>query len=186
MAEATAQESGNQQPGATPAANGATPDAGNQQGATPADFDSWLNGQDEAIKGLVNGRLTNLSSALDTERGDRKEIQRQLTALKAEGDPAALKTQIATLQATLDEQTARNEFAEDAHAQGVTNIRLAYLAAKDADLLGKKNLWDELKKQSPELFAKKATPPAAAGNGSGAQPAGALTMNDLIRGVRAA
>lgn len=172
----------------TTATNPATP-AGETpagQGGTPETFEGWLGKQNEATKALLETHTGGLKSSLESERNDRKEVQRQLNALKAEGDPAALKTQLATLQATLDEQTARNEFAEEAHTQGVTNIRLAYLAAKDAELLGKRNLWDELKRQSPELFAKKVAPPAAAGTGSGTSPSGALTMNDLLRGVRAA
>lgn len=163
----------------TPA--GGTP-AG-QEGGTPETFEGWLGKQDEATRALLEKHTGGLKSSLESERTDRREIQRQLTALKAEGDPVALKTQLATLQATLAEQEARNGFAEEAHAQGVTNIRLAYLAARDADLLGKKSMWDELKKSSPELFAKKVASPAGAGNGSGATPSVAPTMNDFLRGI---
>lgn len=177
---------GNQQQGATPAASGATPDAGNQPGATPADFDAWLAGQDDAVKGVVGKGLSKLSTALESERGDRKAVVAQLKALQAEGDPAKQKQQIAELQATLAEQTVRNEFAEEAHAQGVTNIRLAYLAAKDGELLGKPKLWEKLKESSPELFQKKVVGAGNAGHGSGAQPGGAPTMNDFIRGYRGA
>ena len=176
-------EEGNseQQQGATPAAKGATPDAENQQGVTPVDFDSWLGGQDEAVKGLVNGRLTNLASALETERNDRKELQRQLTSLQKIGNPTELKSELEKVQASLTAQEERNAFNEAAHAQGVTNLRLAYLAAKDAQLLGKKTLWDDLKGANPELF-RKTVAPTGAGNGSGARPSAALTMNELLRG----
>lgn len=151
------------------------------ESGTQETFDGWLGKQDATIKGLVDSHVGGLKSALESERTDRKEVQRQLNALKAIGDPTELQGKVAQLQATLDEQTVRNEFAEDAHTKGVTNIKLAYLAAKDAGLLGKKDCWENLQTLAPELFQKKTAPPAAAGTGSGAQPNAAPTMNDFLR-----
>lgn len=179
VTEAT-QGTGAQQQGATPAASGATPEAGSQQGATPADFDSWLDRQGEDVKSLISTRMATLTTTLESERNDRKSVVAQLKAIQAEGDPKELKTKVATLEATLAEQATRNEFAEGAVSQGVTNIRLAYLAAKDADLLGKKDLWEQLKAKSPELFRKAV--PGNAGAGSGAAPAAGVSMNQLLRG----
>lgn len=163
---------GTQQQGETPAAKGGTPET----------FEGWLEAQETGIKELVNKHVGGLKNALETERNDRKSVAAQLKALQAEGDPAKQKQQIAELQAAVAEQTARNEFAEEAVGQGVSNIKLAYLAAKDAELLGKKDLWEKLKAQAPELFRKPA--PGNAGSGSGAQPNAAPTMNELLRGAR--
>lgn len=153
-----------------------------EAGETPETFDGWLGKQDEATRALIDKHTSGLKSSLDTERADRKSLAAQLRALQSEGDPVALRAQLSEVQATLAEQEARATFAEEAHAQGVANIKLAYLAAKDAGVLGKREQWARLSEIAPELFAKKGAPPAAAGHGSGASPTGAPTMNDFIRG----
>lgn len=163
---------GSQPPGGTPAAEGGTPET----------FDGWLGKQEANVKALVDAHVGGLKSALETERNDRKSITAQLKALQAEGDPARQKQQIAELQASLAEQAARNKFAEEAVSQGVTNIRLAYLAAKDGGLVGKADCWEKLKQQTPELFRKTAPTVGNAGTGSGAHPTSAPTMNQLLRG----
>ncbi len=43
-------------------------------------------------------------------------------------------------------------------------------------------LWEQLKSLAPELFVKKTTPPANAGQGSGTPSPAAKSMNELLRG----
>jgi hypothetical protein len=168
----------------------------NEQGGMPGEsdgtpqnegltFEQWAAGQDDGVKALLDGHVKGLKSALETERGQRQELAKQIKELSKgmeEGSQAreALAAMSGKLE-TFEQQLA----AYDAlSAAGVSNLRLAYLAAREAGAVrqdGTVDL-DGLKSQFPELFAvKKPTPPGNAGAGAGTANGGQTGMNAFIR-----
>jgi hypothetical protein len=144
-------------------------------------FEGWLAAQPDGVKALYNSHASGLKSALDTERETRKGLEKQLRdmAKKAEQGSEAqrLLTEQADKLSTLERQTS---FYAEAHAAGVRNLRLAYIAATTAGLIDDKGRADfgRMKADFPELFL---SPPAArAGDGSNGGPK-PLTMNEQIR-----
>lgn len=161
----------------------------------PLDFAGWLGQQPDEIKALVDDHVSGLKSALQSERGSRGQLEKQLADLKRKleaGSDAA--KQLETIQAGLAEEGVKTAFYEAAHAAGASDLRLAYIAAKDAGLIddrGKFDL-DAVKAKFPVLFAapKTVTVAGVAGAGTGNQPparSGSAAVNDFIRrsaGVR--
>ena len=77
----------------------------------------------------------------------------------------------------------QQDFYDQAHKLGVSDLKLAYLAAREAGLIdgkGRAN-FDELKKLHPNLFSATQPAPGHAGTGTGKQPTGGGGMNDFIR-----
>jgi hypothetical protein len=147
-------------------------------------YETWIQTQDETIRGMLEGHERGLRNALESERTSRKDLEKQLRDLagKAEKGSEAEKslTEMADKVASSDR---RADFYEEAHAAGVTNLRLAYLVAEQDELIDKKGQmnFEELKKKYPELFgAQKPIPKGNAGSGTQTPPPGA-TMNDFIR-----
>jgi hypothetical protein len=173
----------NQQPDATPAAGqgAGQPDAS----ATPASFDEWLKGQDEAVKGLVTERFKQLETTVKATRTEREALNKQLRdATKKLEEGSEARKALEDVSAKLEGAEQRAAFYEDAARPeiGCNNPKLAWLAAIEAGAIdGKGRIsWDTLKSQFPELFKAK-VPNANAGTGTGTPPAGRSTMNDFIR-----
>jgi hypothetical protein len=156
------------------------------QGET-LDFETWLGRQDDTVKGLIDGHTKGLKSALESERTQRKDFERQLreAAGKLEKGSEA-EQRVTKLADDLGTATRRADFYEVASAAGCTNLKLAWLAvSQDADLMDSRGnvRMEALKQAFPELF-KATQQPAARGNaGSGAGQGGTPTasMNDFIR-----
>jgi hypothetical protein len=151
--------------------------------ATNGTFEDFMAAQDETIRGLYATHTSGLKSALDSERAANKAAQAQLRELAKKADKgseleAALNKQVEQLSA-LERQAA---FQDKAHAAGVRNLRLAFLAAQQAGLVSEKGECDfaKLRSEYPELFTAP-PPPANAGSGTGASAAGKLDMNQAIR-----
>jgi hypothetical protein len=157
---------------------------GQAQGAAPT-FETWLEKQDDTVKGLLDGHIKGLKTALDSERGSRKDMEKQLRemAKKAEDGSEAQKK----LTGMADQVSAadrRADFYEEAHRAGVSNIKLAFLVAEKEDLFDSKNRvnFEAMKKDYPELFGGKPVPDGNAGNGTEGTPGGAAKdMNAMIR-----
>lgn len=155
-------------------------------GGTPATFEAWLKEQPDDVKSLLDGHTTGLKSALESEREQRKTFEKQLrdAAKKLEEGSDARKSveEMAGQLATLQQQSA---FYDAAHAAGVSNLKLAFIAAQQADLFDKKGQvnFDEMKKQFPELFAAGAAkpPPSNGGQGTRSPMPGGKDMNAYIR-----
>lgn len=188
--------------GVTPSgtSDGGTPDGAPRAATAPSDgirngapvapqtFDQWLEAQPDDVRSLVGNNVSGLKNALDAERRSRKDIEKQLrdAARKLEDGSAdvrdhrkALEETAARLQAT----ELQASFYDQAHVAGVTNLRLAYLAASEASLIDKNGKCDfkTLQAQYPELFSAKDRLPAGnAGSGTGSRAPGA-DMNTLIR-----
>lgn len=155
--------------------------------AAPPTWETWLAEQTDDVKALAEGHITGLKSALDKERGDRKKFEKELRELagKVEKGSEAEKelTRLAEAQAA-DERRA--DFYEAAHAQGVSNLKLAWIVAQQDELFDRKGNPDfaTLKEKYPELFRAPTTPTPAGRAGAGTQnPTTPPSMNDLIRGA---
>lgn len=161
---------------------GGTPNPNGQQPDSPATFDTWLGSQDATVKGLIDGHVTGLKSALESERNERKTLSKQIAELKGKAEKGSeLEQQLTTLSSQLEAQSTKAAFYESAPAD-VANMKLAWMAAQDG-YIGKGGLvdWNGLKSAFPELFRKQVTPPANAGNGRNQQGGNQPNMNDFIR-----
>lgn len=172
-----------------------------EENESEIEFSTWLASQPANVKAAYEKQTAGLKSALDTERAERKALNKRLTKLsKSEGTSEELATQLKTLQAEIAEQTQRAAFYEAAGNEKeigarVTNPKLAYIALKAADLIDKDGDvdWETAKADYPELFAAKAsdqkeerkkTPKGNAGSGGSTGVTGAFNMNEWIRGNR--
>jgi len=109
--------------------------------------------------------------------GQLREASQQLEA----GSEA--RAQLEALQGELEELQRQADFATEANAQSVTNVRLAYLAAQEFDTFDRRGnvQWDALKEAAPELF-RTATPPRGnAGNGTAAPGQRVPDIDAIIR-----
>lgn len=155
------------------------------QTQTPPTFDAWLAAQDDGVRGLIDGHTRGLRTALESERGERKGLEKQVRDLasKSEKDSDAQK-RLTEIADQLSETDRRAAFYEAAHTAGVTNLKLAYTVAVQDEMFdrhGNANL-ERLKQAYPELFAgaRTTTPAGNAGAGTNTQPP-AGGMNAFIR-----
>lgn len=180
-----------QTPAQTNATNTQTPtltngNGGDQQpGSETLTFDKWLATQPDNIKDLLDDHTGGLKSALDDERRERKSLAARLKELGKQADNGSeLQKQLQELTGNLTAADTKATFYEDAHEAGVKNLRLAWMAAKEYDLIdgkGKVN-FDQLKTFAPELFsAVKFVPNGNAGNGAQQKGVQAPDMNRAIR-----
>lgn len=181
-----ADETTTQQGGGAGAASGTQAGDNNNNGAgqtPPASFDDWLKGQGEDVKGLVASHTGKLQNALQDERLQRKAMAKQVEELsKAAESGSQLKAQLDKISADMTQVSQKAAFYESAPAD-CTNVRLAFLAASDAGLLGSdgKVDWGKLKAGAPELF-RKVVPAGNPGSGaSTAAPGEGKSMNTFLR-----
>ncbi len=163
---------------------GETPPASQDGSATPS-FESWIGSQDEAVKGLIDGHVKGLKSALDSERAQRGDLARQLRDVTAKAEKGSeLEKALTEVSAQLEVTERRASFYEEAGRPeiGCSNPRLAYLAAVEGDLIDKRGRtdWNALKASAPELFRRSGAAGSADG-GAGASKAPAADMNQFIR-----
>lgn len=161
-----------------------TQDAGTPEttGETP-NFETWIQTQDETTKALLDKHTAGLKGALDDEKSNRKALAKQIVELSKQAEAgSALKGELDKLTATFEKTSRKATFYETAPAD-VANLRLAWLAAEDAELVDKDGTanWDALRKQLPELFRKAIVPAGNGGNGAGQTGQGTQSMNDFIR-----
>jgi hypothetical protein len=157
-----------------------------QGSETPPSFDSWLGSQDETVKGLISSHTAGLKSALESERGTRKEQEKQLRELAAKAEKGSeAETQLTALADKLAANDKRVTAYETLSAAGCSNLKLAWLAATEAGLVdGQGNISiEKLRTQFPELFRSTvgAPPKGNAGTGAGQTGASGKSMNDFIR-----
>jgi hypothetical protein len=163
--------------------NGAGGEGG--QGGETLTWEGVLEGLTEDQRGVYEAHTQGLRSALENERGQRRTLAGQLreaTAGLEEGSVA--RTQLEEATAALEQAEQRATFAEEAVGQGVTNARLAWLAALEIEAFDRRGLpnWDALRKGFPELFGRLGAAPAGnAGRGTGGEPPGGASMNTFIR-----
>jgi hypothetical protein len=172
-----------------------TPDPGTPPGPptpttppeAPKNFTEWLEKQDAIVRGLYDTEVQGLKSALKSERDARGTLEKDLrdAAAKAEKGSEAEK-QLTGMADRVAESDGKAAFYEAAHGVGVTNLKLAYLVAKQDELFDRKGNpdFEALKKGYPELFGKPGAPPPPPGNagaGTGGTPPAKQGMNEFIR-----
>lgn len=167
---------------------GGSGNAGTGNGGTPAGdggaptFETWYGGLDAATKALLDGHTSGLKNALDAERNERKSLSSKLADLQKGAEKGSdLEKQLSELQANLKGHEAQSAFYDAAHANGVTNLKLAWLAANEAKLVTDKGVdWAAFKTQFPELFRVVALPTGATNPGNNGRSAGPLTL-DMVK-----
>lgn len=115
----------------------------------------------------------------------RRERNEQAAKVKELAEQAekgsALQTQLQELSLKLEESENRSVFYEQAHREECKNPKIAYLLAKDANLInGGKPDWKKIKELAPELFGATITIEGKAGEGRNSSP-DTRNMNDFIR-----
>jgi len=118
-------------------------------------------------------------------RSQLRETEKQLrdAAKQAEAGSAAQK-QLAEMADAMTARDVQMQFYDEAHSQGVSNLKLAYLAATDAGLIDQRGRvnWEQMKKSFPQLFGMTGTHPAGnAGSGTTNPPSSGKDMNAFIR-----
>jgi hypothetical protein len=156
---------------------------------TPAEeavtFDGWYKTLDATTQGLVDDHIDGLRSALNTERGERKTLEKRLRDLSKQAEQGQdIQQQLQQVTEQMAQASAQATFFEAAHAANVRNLRLAWLAATDAGLVNKKTGevdFGELRKVAPEVFASRTIPPADPGAGAQQNGVSKPSMNDFLR-----
>ena len=155
------------------------------EATTFANFEDFLKAQADDVKKLYTDEVAGLKSALSSERQQRKDNEAALRDAAAKVEKGSEAERLLTEQAdTLQGLELRAAFYDEAHTQGVTNLKLAWMAAQEADAFDKRGNvnWESLRTQFPELFAKTMIPSGDAGKGTKTTPAGdGKDMNTFIR-----
>ena len=156
--------------------------------ATP---ESWFGALPEDAKPIAqkwhDEQVVGLKSALSSERDERKTdrtaFQKQLDAAiaKASGEG---KAELEKIQASLGAAGSRADFFADAHEAGVLDLRTAWAAVKEYELVDRKGNPDleALKMKCPYLFQQPTQPlPPRVSAGSGGHTPPAPANDDPIR-----
>ena len=155
-------------------------------GGTPPTFETWLEAQAPEVKTLLDTHTQGLKSALDSERGTRKDMEKQLRDLAGKAEKGSeAQTELTKVADGLAEADRKTDFYEAAHAAGVNNLKLAYTVAVQDEMFDRRGgvNFEALKAAYPQLFGgTPAAPPGNAGAGTGTQPPAPKSgMNEFIR-----
>lgn len=157
-------------------------DAGDK---APLVFETWIKDQPKEVRELIAANESGLKTALGSERDARTDAEKAVRDLakKAEKGSEA-EAELTSVADSLAEETRKADFYADAHDEGISNLKLAYVIAvqeKLIDARGNMN-FGKLKEQYPELFGKPARRPAGgAGDGAGDDLGQKPDMNTFIR-----
>lgn len=154
-------------------------------GDQPPTYEEWYGGQTDEVKGLLEGHISGLKTALGSEREAKAKAEEDLRAVASKLE-AGSEAQKEVLRLA-DENAAAGVkvgFYEDAQVAGVTNLKLAYHVAVAEDLFDKRGNvnFEKFKTSYPELFGKPPkTPPGDPGSGRGETITPSGGMNAFIR-----
>ena len=155
------------------------------QGETPADFETWLEGQEPKVKELYTQHSEALLNTVRATRKERDDMAKQIKELAkqtAEGSDA--RKALDEMSARLEVTERRASFMEEAMKPEIQcrNARAAWLVATSENLFDKKGNpdWNAIKQEAPELFGA-ITANAQAGAGTASPPPAKKNMNDFIR-----
>ena len=140
----------------------------------PQDFTAFMAAQDEPTKELYKEHTSGLKSALDSERETRRTLEKELRdAAAAAEDGSEIKKRLEEVVATAQKANAQADFFEAAHAAGVADLRLAWLAVQESDSLRDRSGradFARLKEKHPALFVTDVKKLPAGNVGAGASP----------------
>lgn len=167
------------------AAGGTPGGEGGNEGGEALNWESWIASQEEPVRNLLESHTSGLKSALVSERENRKKLEKDLRELAGKAEQGSeAQTKLAELANQMSEADRKAEFYEQAHAAGVRNLKLAFMAALQGDLFDKHGRVNfvEMKKEYPELFGGVAASTVGnAGAGTGSNSPKKSGMNDFIR-----
>lgn len=152
-------------------------------------FDSFFGALPDPDKDLITGHITSLKNALDTERKERKALDRQLKEALKKTNVTEWETKYAQAQAQATTLQQNADFFVAAVREGVRadSLRLALTAAREHGALTSEGMdWDALREAAPVLFMTNADeekkPPVRGNAGSGTRaPTKTWDMNQIIR-----
>ena len=155
-------------------------------GEKPQTFEAWLEGQTPETKTLLDTHTAGLKSALDSERGTRKDLEKQVRDLAGKAEKGSeAQAELTKIAEGLAEAERRGDFMEAAHTAGVSNLKLAYTVAVQDEMFNNRTgqvNFEGMKTAYPELFGgKPGVPVANAGAGTGTPPPVPADMNSFIR-----
>ena len=155
-------------------------------GEKPQTFEAWLEGLTPEAKVLLDTHTAGLKSALDSERGTRKDLEKQVRDLAGKAEKGSeAQAELTKIAEGLAEAERRGDFMEAAHTAGVSNLKLAYTVAVQDEMFNSRTGqvdFEGMKTAYPELFGGKPGVPAAnAGAGTGTPPPVPADMNSFIR-----
>jgi hypothetical protein len=157
----------------------------NQEQAPGLVFDTWITEQPAEVRSLLDGHTAGLKSALESERTARKNFEKQIKDLSLKAEKGSdLERQLAEIAKAQEQARNQTEFYEQAHTQGVKNLKLAFLVATQEELIDNRGKvdFDEMKKRYPELFgAGQARTAGNAGAGTNTSADTKFSMDDFIR-----
>lgn len=153
-------------------------------------YDSLIARLTDDEKAVLTEHTKGLRSALGSEREAKGKLERDLRDLskQLEGNKDA-QAKVDALANDVGKERLRGDFYEEAHNQGVDNLKLAFMAAQQDGLIddrGRVN-WAQLKKDYPQLYRQEPEPKVQIkGNGGeGSRNAGQQrqpsSMTDWIR-----
>ena len=172
--------------GGKPGEGTAGTDGAGTKPETPVTFEMWFATAPDEAKGYIEDHTHGLKTALEAERTQRKALDKQLKDLAKKYEKGSdERVELDKMSAQLAAGQRQTDFYDAAHKAGVTNLKLAWLAAQSDELIDDKGVVDfaKLKEAHPQLFTvitKTPPPPGNAGEGRGGQQA-AGSMSDFIR-----
>jgi hypothetical protein len=148
---------------------------------TPDEFAEWLKARPVEERAVYDSYTRSLQESVSRERESNKTLSRELKAIAARGD-GATKEELDALSEKLTVADRRIDFYRLALREGVPNVDLAWLAAREVGAFDKHGAPDfsMLKAQYPELFPKR-RPAAQAGAGANGEAPLTSDMNAFIR-----
>lgn len=165
----------------------------NDNGGTPETWDAYLAAQPEAqrtvIAALHEKQTASLKNALNEERTQRKDFEKQLRDAAAKLEKGSdIEKQVNQLADQLSTESRRADFYEAAVKPeiGLTDAKAAWVlmnadAERYFDRKGNPN-FALLKEAHPGLFGQvKPAPKGNQGNGTNSSAAGTSSINDDIR-----
>ena len=151
----------------------------------PQDFAAFIAAQDEPTKALYKKHTDGLKSALDSERENRRTLEKELREAAASAeDGSEAKQKLEEAAALTQKASAQSDFFEAAHAAGVADLRLGWLAVQEDDTLrdryGRAD-FTKLKEAHPALFADAKKLPAGHASAGASSDAPKPDVNESLR-----
>jgi len=149
---------------------------------TPQDFAEWLKSRPEDEREQYDAHTRSLQTGLERERTTNKTLRQEIKGIAAQAE-GATKQELDALSEKLAVADQRIDFYRLALREGVPNVDLAWLAAREIGAFDKHGAPDfsTLKAQYPELFPTRRKPGAGAGAGANGDAPAATDMNAFIR-----